>query len=132
MPSASGSYAHLNLKDLHNVSPDVGIAEDQEYRPATEALGAQYTGVAHQFYRPGTRQTWAHRHQRSEEIFVVLSGSGRVKLDDDVVELRPLDAIRVAPHVMRCWEAGPEGLEVLAVGNHEHEDWVIEDNWWTD
>src|SRR3954447_25908046 len=116
MPSASGSYGHLNLKDLHNVSPDVGIAEEQEYRPATEALGAQRTGVAHQFYRPGTRRSWAHRHQRSEEIFVVLSGSGRVKLDDDIVEVGPLDAIRVAPHVMRCWEAGPEGLEVLAVG----------------
>ncbi len=89
-------------------------------------------GVAHQFHKPRTRQTFAHRHRSAEEIFVVLSGSGRVKLDDDILELRPLDTVRVAPHVMRCWEGGPDGLEVLAFGNHEYQDWEIEQHWWTD
>jgi mannose-6-phosphate isomerase-like protein (cupin superfamily) len=124
-------YAHTNLEDIAPYAED-DLGRWQEYRPATSELGAQRTGVALQRYKPGVRQGFAHRHLRAEELFVVLSGSGRVKLDEDVLELRPLDALRVAPHVMRCWEAGPDGLEVLAFGNHEGPDWEIVDDWWTD
>ena len=66
--------------------------------------------------KPGCRQAFAHRHDEAEEIYVILSGSGRVKLDDEVVDVKPLDAIRVAPKVARQFEADGEGLELLALG----------------
>jgi mannose-6-phosphate isomerase-like protein (cupin superfamily) len=96
---ASSSYTVKNLEDVHDAGPHLDIGEWQEYRPAMADLHAERTGVALQFYKPGTRQGFAHRHKAEEELFVVLAGSGRVKLDDEIVELRPLDAIRVAPQV---------------------------------
>jgi mannose-6-phosphate isomerase-like protein (cupin superfamily) len=122
---ATSSYTHLSLKDVHDAAPDLQIDEWQEYRPATAALHAERTGVALQFYKPGMRQGFAHRHRTEEEVFVVLAGTGRVKLDSDIVELAPLDAIRIAPHVMRCWEGGPEGLQVLAFGVHKDDDFEV-------
>ena len=68
--------------------------------------------------KPFRREAFAHRHRVAEEIYVVFSGSGRVKLDDELVELSPLDAVRVSPGVARSFEAGPDGLEVLIFGPH--------------
>lgn len=88
--------------------------------------------MTHHRIHPETRQGFAHRHQQAEEFYVVLSGSGRVKLDEDILELQPLDVLRVAPDVLRTWEAGPEGLNLLAFGSRVEGDADLVQNWWTD
>jgi mannose-6-phosphate isomerase-like protein (cupin superfamily) len=118
--------------DVHDAAPDIELDEWQESRFATADLDAEHAGVTHHRVKPGTRQGFAHRHERAEELYVVLAGSGRVKLDDDIVELRPLDAVRVAPQVFRSWEAGPDGLELLAFGARQEDDVEFIPGWWTD
>ena len=125
-------YTHKNLMDVRDAAPELQLAEWQESRFATGDLAADKTGVTHHRIRPNTRQGFAHRHERAEEIYVVLSGSGRVKLGDDVVDLRPLDALRVSPDVLRTWEAGPDGLELLAFGSIVEGDADFVPGWWTD
>jgi mannose-6-phosphate isomerase-like protein (cupin superfamily) len=109
-------WTHLNLDDVEDVAPANGFGHRWEARVAREPLGAQAAGLAHFRLHPGKRSPFAHRHQAAEEIYVVLSGSGKVKLDDEVRDVRPRDAIRVAPRVVRAFEAGPDGLELLAFG----------------
>jgi mannose-6-phosphate isomerase-like protein (cupin superfamily) len=82
--------------------------------------------------KPGQREAFAHRHGTAEEIYVVIDGTGRVKLDDDLVELAPLDAVRVSPGVARSFEAGPAGLQVLIVGPHVESDGVIVQDFWSE
>jgi mannose-6-phosphate isomerase-like protein (cupin superfamily) len=106
--------------------------EFQESRFAKDDLEAEQTGLTHHRIKAGKRQGFAHRHEQAEEVYVVLSGSGRVKLDDDIVDVEPLDAIRVAPTVTRTFEAGADGLELLAVGPHRAGDGDVIRNWWTD
>lgn len=128
----SASFTHKNLMDVNDAAPDIGLDEWQVSRFAGGDLAAEETGVAYHRIKPGTRQGFAHRHERAEEVYVVLGGSGRVKLDDDIIELRPLDAVRVAPQVFRSWEAGPDGLELLAFGRRHEGDAEFVQNWWTD
>ncbi len=112
---------------------EAGFGSDgQQTRFAAGALAAERTGVTHHRFAPGHRQGFGHRHVEAEEVYVVLSGSGRIRLDDEIVELRRLDAIRVAPPVVRGFEAGPEGLEVLAVGAHVAGDGELVHGWWED
>lgn len=101
-----------------------------EARVAREPLGAADTGVTHFRLKPGKRSPFAHRHQRAEEVYVILSGSGKVKLGDDICDVAPLDAIRVAPEVARAFEAGPDGLEFIAVGRHHEGDGEPVDDPW--
>jgi uncharacterized cupin superfamily protein len=98
---------------------------------ARTALGAEQTGVTHFRLHPGKRSPFTHRHVEAEEVYVILAGSGRVKLDDEVADIRPLDAIRVAPQVARAFEAGPDGLEWLAFGPHHAADGEPVDDPWT-
>src|SRR3954447_25930049 len=92
------------------------MEELQEARFAKDALDAERTGVSLHRLKPGKRQGFGHRHDHAEEVYVVLSGTGRVKLDDAIVEVERLDALRVAPGVMRQFEAAEDGLEWLAFG----------------
>ena len=89
-------------------------------------LDAVRTGVSFMAVKPGRRQAIAHRHDEAEEVYVILSGSGRIKLDDDIVEVGPMDAIRVAPTVTRALEGGPDGIEYLAVGQHHDGDGAVQ------
>jgi mannose-6-phosphate isomerase-like protein (cupin superfamily) len=125
-------YTVKNLRDVDDMAVKHGFSEHQEARFAREDLGAESTGIAYHVVKPGQRQAFAHRHEAAEEVHVVLSGSGRVRLDDDVVDVGPLDAIRVAPHVTRCFEAGPEGLELIVFGPHRADDAEIVPDFWTD
>jgi mannose-6-phosphate isomerase-like protein (cupin superfamily) len=71
-----------------------------------------------------------HCHASAEEVYVILGGTGRLKLDGEILEVRALDAIRVAPEVARAFEAGSEGLEFLAVGPHHPGDGeLVDDDW---
>jgi mannose-6-phosphate isomerase-like protein (cupin superfamily) len=129
MPPA---FTYKKLTEVEDSAPKFGHGDVQEARFATGDLEAERTGVSLLGVAPGKRQGFAHRHDEAEEVYVVISGSGRVKLDDEIVELAPLDAIRVAPAVTRCFEAGDEGLKVLAVGARHEGDGEIVPGWWTD
>lgn len=89
----------------------------------------EQTGISYLIVKPGQREAFAHRH-RTAEIYVVLSGSGAVKLDDDLVDLAPLDSVRVSPGVARAFQAGPEGLEVLVFGPHVDGDGEMVQDFW--
>ena len=91
-------------------------------------------GVSHFTYKAGTKPTFGHRHREQEEAYVVVGGSGQVRLDDEVIDLNQWDVIRVAPDVVRGFRAGPDGLELIAVGSDRPEggDGAIVKDWWTD
>jgi quinol monooxygenase YgiN/mannose-6-phosphate isomerase-like protein (cupin superfamily) len=130
LPGGTG-YTHLNLEtDVEDMAKRFGFAEQGEARFANRALGAVRTGVSHQRVRPGARQAFGHRHQHAEEVFVVLAGSGRVKIDDEIREVRALDALRIAPESARAFEAGPDGLELLVAGPHHTGDAIMDSNFW--
>ncbi|HZT45923.1 MAG TPA: cupin domain-containing protein [Gaiellaceae bacterium] len=123
-------YAKLHLRNVSDSAAEHGLSGTQEARFPRADLGAEQTGLNLLTIKPSQREAFAHRHHEAEEIYVVLSGSGRVKLDDDLVELRPLDAVRVSPGVARSFEAGSDGLEVLIFGPHvEGDGEVVEDFW---
>jgi uncharacterized cupin superfamily protein len=124
------SYAKKNLRDVQDSAAEHGLSESQEARFARGDLGAEQTGMNYLIVKPGRREAFAHRHEAAEEVYVVLAGSGTVKLDDELVELAELDAVRVSPGVTRGFEAGPEGLEVLIFGPHVEGDGELVDNFW--
>jgi mannose-6-phosphate isomerase-like protein (cupin superfamily) len=126
----SAPYTQINLDEVEDAAPGNDLGSYWEARVAREALDAEHTGVTHFRLRPDKRSPFAHRHARAEEIYVILSGSGRIKLDDQLFDVRPLDAIRVAPEVVRAFEAGPAGLEFLAVGPHHGSDGEAVDDPW--
>lgn len=127
------SYSKRNLHDVEDSAVKGGFSETQEARFARGDLAAENTGLAYHVLRPGKRQAFAHRHQNAEEINVVLSGSGKVKVDDDIVEIGPMDAIRIAPEATRAFEAGPDGLEYLVFGPHHEKDGeVVSEGFWED
>jgi uncharacterized cupin superfamily protein len=111
-------YAIRNLKEIEDSAVKFGLSPRMESRFARQDLGAETLGLSYQRLAPGIRQPFGHRHVHQEEVYVVLDGGGRVCLGDEVVELRRWDAVRVAPETTRAFEAGPEGLELLAFGAH--------------
>jgi quercetin dioxygenase-like cupin family protein len=113
------SYAKVNLLELEDSIGD--RAPEVEGRFARTPLESRDIGVSHFRYAPGFRSPVGHRHREQEEVYVVVSGSGRVLLDGEVVELQQWDTVRVAPEVVRAFEAGPDGLEVIAVGGPKPE-----------
>jgi mannose-6-phosphate isomerase-like protein (cupin superfamily) len=130
--TTTAGYTIHKLTDTQDMAPKHGLDEQGEARFATDDLAAEQTGVSLQRLHPGKRQAFGHRHDEVEEVYVVISGSGRVKLDDEIQEIGTLDAIRVAPAVARAFEAGPEGLELLAFGPRRKGDGEILQGWWTD
>jgi uncharacterized cupin superfamily protein len=124
------SFSKKNLREVEDSAAKYGFSESQEARFPRVELGAQQTGFNYMIVKPGRREAFAHRHRDAEEVFVVLSGSGRVKLDDELVELAPLDAVRVSPGITRALEAGDDGLEVLIFGPHVENDAEMVHDFW--
>lgn len=128
----SRRYTLINLGDVEDAAPANGFADRWEARVARLPLEAEQTGLTHFRLRPGKRSPFAHRHARAEEVYVILAGNGQIKLDDRLLDVRPLDAIRVAPDVVRAMEAGPDGLEFLVCGpHHEADGEQVSDAWVT-
>ena len=124
-------YTIKNLREVEDMAASQGFGEVQEARFANADLDAEQSGISLQKVKPGKRHAFAHRHNEAEEVYVVISGSGRVKLDDEVKEVGELDAIRVAPSVTRAFEAGDEGLELLAFSPRAKGDAeIVEDFSW--
>ena len=126
-------YTLKNLGTVEDSAPKFGFSETQEAHFARTDLGAEKTGLSYHVVKAGKRQAFGHRHDKAEEIYVVLSGKGRMRLGDDIVDIAPMDAIRVAPHVLRSFEAGSEPLELLAFGEHpEGDNGEVVQDFWTD
>jgi mannose-6-phosphate isomerase-like protein (cupin superfamily) len=126
-------YTIRNLKSVEDSAVTHGLAPDVEARFARRALESERSGLSYQRLAPNVRQAFGHRHREQEETYVVVGGSGRVKLEDDVVEVAPWDAVRVAPQTTRCFEAGPDGMEFLAFGAHPSaDDSEVLPGWWLD
>jgi len=126
---------HFTLKNLDEVqdsAPKFGTDEVMEARFASRDLETEDTGVSHHRVKPSKRQAFGHKHENAEEVYVVIRGSGRVKLDDDIVELKELDAVRVAPTVMRQFEAGDDGLEFIVFGAKHEGDGELAPGWWSE
>ena len=110
-------FTHRNLKaDLEDVGPRFDGHPDLEFRAATKALGLENSALSFQRIPPGYRFPYGHTHAKQEEVYVVVRGDGRMKVDDEIVELREWDAVRVPPGMWRGYEAGSEGLELLVIG----------------
>jgi mannose-6-phosphate isomerase-like protein (cupin superfamily) len=125
-------FTHTKLLDVKDSAAEFGYSDAQEARFARGDLEAEETGVSHIWLKPGQRSPFGHKHENAEEVYVVLRGSGRMKLDDEIIEVEELDAIRVSPEVTRAFEAGSDGLEVLAVGARHDGDGEIFPGWWSD
>lgn len=125
-------YTLKKLTAVEDSAAEFGMGEIQEARFANGDLETETTGLSHHRLHPNRRQGFGHKHDNAEEVYVVLSGSGRVKLDDDILDVERLDALRVAPGVIRAFEAGPDGLEVLAVGPRHEGDGELVPGWWAD
>jgi mannose-6-phosphate isomerase-like protein (cupin superfamily) len=125
-------YAIVNLLEIDD-SVDGRVA-GLEGRFSRKFLGSTDLGVSHWKYAPNLRNPGAHSHREQDEAYVVVAGSGRVRLDDEIRDIRQWDVVRVAPEVVRAFEAGPEGLELIAVGGPKPEggDGVLSDAPWPD
>jgi mannose-6-phosphate isomerase-like protein (cupin superfamily) len=132
------AFTLRNLKaDLEDVGSNFEGSPDLEFHSATKPLELEQSGMSHQRIPPGYRFPYGHTHEKQEEVYVVVRGSGRMKLDDEIVELEEWDAVRVPPGTWRGYEAGPDGLEILVVGapnlgEDPRGDVDGRRDWWTD
>jgi mannose-6-phosphate isomerase-like protein (cupin superfamily) len=122
-------FTKINLKEIEAAGSD-----DVEARFARKHLNSEHLGLSLFHYGPNYRSRIGHSHRVQEEVYLVVSGSGRVKLDDEIVELREWDVVRVAPSTVRAFEGGPDGLQLVAVGSDRPEggDGERVDDWWSD
>ena len=126
-------YTLVNLKEVEDMAPKGGMSPNLEARFARKPLELEHSGVTYFRMAPGYREPFGHRHGEQEEVYVVISGSMRCKLDDDIIELHAWDAVRIPPQVIRCREAGPNGVEMLLVGAPQvARDAELFADWWTD
>jgi mannose-6-phosphate isomerase-like protein (cupin superfamily) len=129
------SYTHINLKtDVEDQAPKFGFAPNLESRFARKSLELEKSGLSYYKVAPDYRLPFGHHHVDQEEIYLILSGSARMKLDDDIVELGQWDVLRVPADVTRGFEAGPDGAEILAFGapSNDNADAEMVQDWWTD
>jgi quercetin dioxygenase-like cupin family protein len=109
-------WSKTNFDHLRDASPD-GVPI--QWRFAREALGSPELGVSRFVYEPGARMPFGHSHGRQEEIYVVVAGSGRAKLDHEIIDIAQWDALRVAPSVIRSFEAGADGMDLICIGGQK-------------
>ena len=127
------SYTKQNLRDLDNQAPNFGMPDELDARFARSSLGGETLGLSVIKLASGFRMPFGHKHSMQEEVYVVVRGSGRVKVDDEVVELGEWDAIRFDKDAMRNMEGGPEGIEYLAFSaGDDATDAEMAPGWWRD
>jgi len=127
-----GGFTIKNLMEIEDSAAD--RSPDLEARFARKHMDSEHLGVSYFRFGPGVRSPFGHSHREQEEAYVIIGGSGRMKLDDEIVELRQWDLVRVAPALVRGFEGGPDGLELIAIGADRPEggDGVAAPDWWTD
>ena len=131
-------FTRKNLKgDLDDLGANFNGAPGLEFRAATGPLELEQSGLTYQRVPPGYRFPYGHTHETQEEVYVVVRGSGRMKIDDEIIDIAEWDAVRVPPGSWRGYEAGPDGLEILVIGapnlgDDPRGDVDGERDWWTD
>ena len=131
-------FTRRNLKaDPEDLGSNFDGPPDLEFRAATQALGLERSGLTYQRVPPDFRFPYGHTHETQEEVYVVVRGSGRMKVDDEIIDLAEWDAVRVPPGSWRGYEAGPGGLELLVIGApnlgaNPRDDVEGTRDWWTD
>ncbi len=130
--SRSMSYAKINLRDVADSAAGTPVGEHQDARLPRVNVGAEQSGMNYLTIKPGKREAFAHKHEQAEELYLIVAGSGRVKLDDDVVELEPRDVLRAGPGTVRQFEADDDGLEVFVFGARVAGDGAIVEDFWVE
>ncbi len=128
-------YTHINLKeDVDDQAPNFGLSPQLETRMARVPLEMENAGVSYIRIAPGFRIPFGHKHKNQEEVYVVVSGSARIKIEDEVRELKQWDAVRLHRDTIRGFEAGEEGAELIAIGapNTGPGDAEVVQDWWSD
>ena len=128
-------YTKLNLKDeVEDQAPKFEMSPELEFRTARVPLELENSGVSYLGLAPNFRVPFGHHHNTQEEVYVLVTGSAKLKLDDEVIELKPFDAVRIHKDTMRNLEGGPEGAEVVLFGapNAGSDDAQMEQGWWMD
>jgi uncharacterized cupin superfamily protein len=128
-------YTHINLKeDVDDQAPNFGLAPNLESRMARVPLGMENAGLSYIRIAPGFRIPFGHKHKNQEEVYVLVNGNARVKLEDEIREMKQWDAVRVHRDTVRSFEAGDEGAEFLIIGapNTGPGDAELMQNWWSD
>jgi quercetin dioxygenase-like cupin family protein len=125
-------FTIINLLDVDDSA--AGRMDGLQVRMSRKHLESRDVGVSLFRYGPNVRNPISHQHREQEEAYVIASGSGRVRLGDEIKDVRQWDAIRVAPEVLRAFEGGPDGMDVVAVGGPRPEggDGEISDAPWPD
>lgn len=123
-------FTHKKITEVKDMGPEMGAEGRAEVRFAGADFDAEQTGFTHHVLKPNVHSAFGHRHQEAEEVYIVLRGSGRMKLDDEIIEIEELDVIRVSPEVWRGFSAGPDGLEALAFGARHVNDGEVDPQWW--
>ena len=132
------TFTVRNLKqDLEDIGSVFDGPPDLEFRAATKALELEQSALTYQRVPPGYRFPFGHTHKSQEEVYLVVRGSGRIKVDDEIVEIKEWDAVRVTAGAWRGYEAGSQGLEIIVIGAPNLGEDVREDvhgqrDWWTD
>jgi quercetin dioxygenase-like cupin family protein len=126
-------YTIVNLKQVEDMAPKFGMSPGLESRFARVPLELENSGLSYFRIAPDFRMPFGHKHSEQEEVYLVLDGSARAKLGDEVVELGAFDALRIPPGVMHGLEAGPDGAEVVAFGapNTQNKDVEMTQGWWS-
>ena len=124
-------YEKINIDELDDQAAPHGLTSQESRFPRRE-LGAERIGLAYYKVNPGARLEFGHRHRSMEEVYLVLSGAGTFRVDEETFEVAAHDAVRVEPQSWRGWEAGPDGMELLAFGEHVEGDGESEMDmaWW--
>jgi mannose-6-phosphate isomerase-like protein (cupin superfamily) len=126
-------YTKTNLREVKNQAPNFGMPEEMEARFARKDVEGKTLGLSLFTLAPGFRIPFGHKHPNQEEVYVIVRGSARVKVEDDIVELGEWDAIRVGKDTMRNFQAGPDGVEYVAFGAGEDpRDAEMVQDWWED
>lgn len=126
-------YTKTNIREIDNSAPKFDMPDEMEARFARGPLRGETLGLSLFTLEPRFRIPFGHKHVTQEEVYVVLRGSARIKVDDEVVDLAEWDAIRFAKNTMRQLEAGPEGVEYLAFGAGDDPNEVaMAPGWWSD
>jgi mannose-6-phosphate isomerase-like protein (cupin superfamily) len=125
-------FTHKKLEEVKDSAADFGHGDAMEARFAKGDLETEETGFSFHRLKPNKRQPFGHNHEDAEEVYVVVRGGGLFKLDDEIIEVETMDAIRVSPEVTRAFEAGDDGLEVLVFGPRRDGDGSLNPDFWTD
>jgi mannose-6-phosphate isomerase-like protein (cupin superfamily) len=127
-------YTRKNLKDIEDQAQKFGLAPNLEFRVPGDELDAENSAISYLRVAPNFRLPFGHKHKEQEEVYVLLSGSARLKLDDEVLELAPWDVVRIPKETVRNVEGGAEGAELLLIGAPKTGpgDADVQPEWWTD